>query len=115
MKGWSAPAGGETVARFVDSGCIFLSEQGEQCEVLSHCRRCNCCSSGLFVRRQYRLRLQVSNTAQDHSFCFDHDLGDGIDAEWWLSSVLRAASYRRARDESMTRGGQGLRPLVLAP
>ena len=23
MNGWSAPAGGETVARFVESGCIF--------------------------------------------------------------------------------------------
>jgi len=23
MNGWSAPAGGDTVARFVDSGCIL--------------------------------------------------------------------------------------------
>ena len=26
MNGWSAPAGGETVARFVDSGCILSRE-----------------------------------------------------------------------------------------
>ena len=55
MKGWSAPAGGETVARFVESGCIFelcaacrfLSRESQfQCELLSQQSTRKSCASG---------------------------------------------------------------------
>ena len=69
INGWSAPAGGDTVARFVESGCIFLSRRDTfnvRCSQTAarkeSCECCNCCALRLGARCKSFCRVALPNS-----------------------------------------------------